>query len=402
MFILFVIIFFFFIKSETDEKMKVEVVKVLILLALLIMTFTLGIIPIILMRIFRRGSENLHKQLLYKRTLSFLSCFAAGVFLATGVLDLLPSVRNDLGSVLNGMDIITFFPVAEFVMMFGLFLILIVEQVVISVKEKHIQEDSARTPLLGPSTNAPTNHNHQGTRPVIRRAFSHSVTSDHSITGISDEPLQGSGCFTEDHGFEHHSSQQTYHHNRCRHEDREQSLDKEQEETDHIHALPEHEHSRLRSLLLIVALSLHSIFEGLAVGLQKKSEEVIGIFAALVIHKSVLSFSLGMNLVQSKLSHGGVFRSVLFFSLTAPVGVGIGLAITDLWDSNISTLVQGILTGIACGTFLFVTFFEVLPAEFNCPDVRLLKVLFLLLGFGTVTGILFLHHDSNPTCYIKP
>lgn len=379
--------------------MKVEVVKVLILLALLIITLSLGSIPIILMKIFRRGSENLHKQLFYKRTLSFLSCFAAGVFLATGILDLLPSVRNDLGTVLNGMDIITFFPVAEFVMMFGLFLILIIEQIVVSVKEKDFQEGSARTPLLASSSNGPTNHDNTDARHVYRRAFSHSVTSDHSIAGIRDEPLQGSGCYTEDHSFEHHSRQQTYHHNRCHHEDREQDLD--EDETAHIHALPEHEHSRLRSLLLITALSLHSIFEGLAVGLQKKSEDVIGIFAALVVHKSVLSFSLGMNLVQSKLTHAGVFRSVLFFSLTAPVGVGIGLAITDLWDSNISTLVQGILTGIACGTFLYVTFFEVLPAEFNCPDVRLLKVLFLLLGFGTVTGILFLHHDSNPTCYIS-
>lgn len=383
--------------------MKVEVVKGLVLVTLFVMTFILGVIPVILMRIFRRGSENLHKQLCYKRILSFLSCFAAGVFLATGVLDLLPSVRNDLGSVLYGMNIVTAFPIAEFVMMFGLFLILIIEQVVISVKEKHMQDalgDAARTPLLKPTNNEPGNSRKKVARPVLRRAFSHSVTSEHSISGIRDDPLQSSGCFTDDHNFEHHqqqSYQHQHHHGHTHHaghDDIEQDLD----ETEHIHALPEHEHSRLRSFLLLTALSLHSIFEGLAVGLQKKSEDVLGIFAALVVHKSVLSFSLGMNLVQSKLSYGGVMRSVLFFSLTAPVGVGIGLAITDLWDSNTSTLVQGILTGIACGTFLYVTFFEVLPAEFNCPDVRLLKVLFLLMGFAAVTGILFIHQDSNPTC----
>ena len=379
--------------------MRVEVVKGLILVTLFVMTFLLGIIPVILMRIFKRGSENLHKQLLYKRILSFLSCFAAGVFLATGVLDLLPSVRNDLGTVLKGMNIITSFPVAEFVMMFGLFLILIVEQIVISVKEKQIMDGNASAPLLPPSTKknarAPllpsTSSSANSHETYERRPFSHSITSEHSITGIHDEPLDGSGCYTEDHGFEHHRH---YHHHQ--HEDTEIN-----EAEDHIHVLPEHEHSRLRSILLIVALSLHSVFEGLAVGLQKKSEDVIGIFAALVVHKSVLSFSLGMNLVQSKLSHGGVIRSVLLFSLTAPVGVGVGLAIMGLWNSNISTLLQGILTGIACGTFLYVTFFEVLPAEFNCPDVRLLKVLFLLIGFGTVTGILFIHHDENPTCYIS-
>ena len=378
--------------------MRVEVVKGLILVTLFVMTFVLGIIPVVLMRIFKRGSENLHKQLLYKRILSFLSCFAAGVFLATGVLDLLPSVRNDLGTVLSSMNIIISFPVAEFVMMFGLFLILIVEQIVISVKEKQFMDGDARKPLLSPTSDEnvrapliqPANSSVHTHDTYDKRAYSHSITSEHSIAGISDEPLDGSGCYTENHGFEHHQHYHNHHH-----QDTEIT-----EEEDHLNVLPEHEHSRLRAILLIVALSLHSVFEGLAVGLQKKSEDVIGIFAALVVHKSILSFSLGMNLVQSKLTHGGVLRSVLLFSLTSPIGVGVGLIIMDLWDSNVSTLIQGILTGIACGTFLYVTFFEVLPAEFNCPDMRLPKVLFLLIGFGTVTGILFLHQDKNPSCFI--
>lgn len=364
--------------------MKVTIVKALVLTALFVMTFLLGVLPIILEKIFRKKADTDSHKSRYKSILSFLSCFAAGVFLGTGVLDLLPSVRVDIGTTLNSLEIFTSFPVAEFVMMFGLFLILIIEQIVLSAKEKHAEELSERTPLLPPDD--------------VIRSYSHSITSETSVIGrISDEPFTSSfpGAGTRRHcdSCEERVSV-----------GRSNSVIEDQE--NHHHGeddiLPEHEHSSLRSILLLTALSLHSVFEGLAVGLQQKADDVIGIFVALLIHKSILSFCLGMNLIQSKLSHGGMIRSIVFFSLTAPVGIGLGIAIIDLWDTKSSLLVQGILTGIACGTFLYVTFFEVLPSEFNTHEHRLLKVLFLLLGFATVSGVLFLHQEDGPTCFVLP
>lgn len=363
--------------------MKLAILKVLVLSALFVMTFVLGIIPIILEKIFRRKADTDSHKNRYKTILSFLSCFAAGVFLGTGVLDLLPSVRVDIGTTLNSLNVFTSFPVAEFVMMFGLFLILIVEQIVLTLKEKHAEEtDDERRPLLEPKD--------------IRRHYSHSVASDQSVIGgISDEPFTSSFPGTGSRRHCDSCEERISRSNSIMNED----VAHQREEDD---ILPEHEHSSLRSILLLTALSLHSIFEGLAVGLQDKADDVIGIFAALVIHKSVLSFCLGMNLIQSTLSHAGMIRSIVFFSLTAPLGIGIGIGIIDLWDSKSSLLVQGILTGIACGTFLYVTFFEVLPSEFNTHEHRLLKVLFLLLGFATVSGVLFLHKDDGPTCFVVP
>ena len=213
-----------------------------------------------------------------------------------------------------------------------------------------------------------------------RKVFTHSISSDiseHSISGIRDEPVRP-----------------------MRRQSRYLSADEEDYEEEqhdgHSH-FPEfeHNHSSLRSLLLLMALSLHSLFEGLAVGLQKQTSQVIGIFAALVLHKSILSFSLGMNLVQSKLSRAATVKSVLLFSLSAPVGLGIGIGIINLWDSQASNLAQGLLQGIACGTFLYVTFFEVLPHEFNSSDKRLIKIVCLLLGFSTVTAIVFFNNFNH-------
>lgn len=375
--------------------MKVQVVKVLVLFALLILTFIFGIIPVFLKKFFRKHADTERHRTLYQTVLSLLSCYAAGVFLATGILDLLPSVRVDIGTTLNNFNIFTSFPIAEFVMMFGLFVILIVEQIVLHVKERHTEETPETKPLLHNHSRRHSHihhhhhhHRHTGQQNNPTRAYSHSISSDHSIGGISDEPFTSSfGGNTPCTGCEENLT----------------SPNEDIGEDDANHELvPEHEHSSLRALMLMVALSLHSIFEGLAVGLQHKTEEVVSIFAALLVHKSILSFCLGMNLVQSRLSYAGVVRSILFFALTAPVGIGIGIGIMDLWSSTTSLLVQGILTGIACGTFLYVVFFEVLPSEFNCHEHRLLKVLFLLLGFATVTGVLFISDDSGPTCYVVP
>ena len=55
-----------------------------------------------------------------------------------------------------------------------------------------------------------------------------------------------------------------------------------------------------RSLLLCIALSFHSIFEGLAIGLQKDIGELISLFWAVIAHKAVMAFSLGLTLAQAR------------------------------------------------------------------------------------------------------
>lgn len=369
--------------------MKTEIVKTFVLLGLFVLTCFVGILPIKIVKIVKnRSGTNLHSQKKYRRTVSLLSCFAAGVFLATCILGLLPDVRKDLTSVFISLDIRTKFPVAEFVMSFGLFIILVIEQVVLFYKEKHLSEDEASKPLLSKDGETSTGRERQRD---LTRSLSRSLSMENSISGISDQPIMDdkqprnmSGYHSDDGSNYHHD-----YHDRVFHSDHDL-------EHSHEHELlenSEHSHSIMRSLLLLVALSVHSLFEGLAVGLQRNNDKVLSIFAALVLHKCILSFSLGMNVVQSKLSYWAMIRSIFIFSISSPVGIAIGIGIIDLWDSKVSTLVQGLLQGIACGTFLYVTFFEVLPHEFNSKDMRLIKVVFLLLGFSTITAVIFLQNN---------
>ncbi len=55
----------------------------------------------------------------------------------------------------------------------------------------------------------------------------------------------------------------------------------------------------LRGFLVVLALSLHAIFEGMAVGLTTKASFVWYLFFAIAAHKFVISFCIGIQFVTS-------------------------------------------------------------------------------------------------------
>ena len=77
----------------------------------------------------------------------------------------------------------------------------------------------------------------------------------------------------------------------------------------------------LRGLLFIIALSLHEVLEGVAVGLQKNQSGVFQLFAAVASHKFVISFCVGLELSTSgvKLLMHTIY--ILVFSLVTPLGI---------------------------------------------------------------------------------
>jgi len=84
--------------------------------------------------------------------------------------------------------------------------------------------------------------------------------------------------------------------------------------------------------------------------------------------------------------------SIFIFSSSSPLGLGIGIILSDMEQSLFSDIANGILQGIAGGTFLYITFFEVLPHELNSPNNRMPKLLFVLAGYSCICGLLFLTH----------
>ncbi|XP_026540475.1 zinc transporter ZIP1-like [Notechis scutatus] len=147
--------------------------------------------------------------------------------------------------------------------------------------------------------------------------------------------------------------------------------------------------SPFRSLVLVVSLSLHSAFEGLALGLQDTPSKVLRLAAAIVLHKCIIAASLGLLLLQSRLALPWLAAAVACFALMSPVGMGVGMAMPCGAGPG-GSLARSVLEGVAAGTFLYITFLEILPQELHLPSGRLPKVLALLLGFSGMAGLRFL------------
>ena len=123
------------------------------------------------------------------------------------------------------------------------------------------------------------------------------------------------------------------------------------------------------------------------------------IAGAIGIHKSIIAFSLSVNLMQHEMQTKTIFISAILFSIMAPTGMGIGIAVLHNANQFSSSFSSGILQGIANGTFLFVTFFEIFQGELEANGNQLLKVLFMIVGYSVVTVLLYfanvLEHNSS-------
>uniref|UniRef100_UPI00398E8B9F zinc transporter ZIP1 n=1 Tax=Pristiophorus japonicus TaxID=55135 RepID=UPI00398E8B9F len=227
---------------------------------------------------------------------------------------------------------ITNFPLPEFVVAVGFFLVLIIERIVL---ECHSSSLSETTPLIAHRTPAAT-HCTDG-------MINYCVL----INTNSAETTQS-----------------------------------------HVH-VDVNAHSAFHSFILFLSLSLHSLFEGLPIGLQQTESKVLQIFVAILIHKSIIVFSMALKLTQSNVQQGRVILYVIVFAMMSPLGIVIGIIITQVKSAS-TDLAQSLLEGITAGTFIYITFLEILPHELNSTDGRLLKLLGILFGFCIITALSFI------------
>lgn len=113
---------------------------------------------------------------------------------------------------------------------------------------------------------------------------------------------------------------------------------------------------------LTLALTVHAVLEGLAIGLQMKIAEVLLLTGAVASHKFVIGFCLGLELAKVNKSVLKLIFAIFSFAIGSVIGIGIGM-LTFQANTNWSKVVLPILQGLAGGTLLYVTVSEVLPRE---------------------------------------
>ena len=140
--------------------------------------------------------------------------------------------------------------------------------------------------------------------------------------------------------------------------------------------------SSITPYILLIALSVHGIFEGIALGVMNTIRECSILFSAIILHKWAASFALGISFYKSGTEKELFIKMILLFTSFGPIGIIIGMIFSDAGN-----LIKGIMLSISGGTFIYVAASEVIVEEFSLSKKTNIKFLWFLIG-GLLTFIL--------------
>jgi len=141
-----------------------------------------------------------------------------------------------------------------------------------------------------------------------------------------------------------------------------------------------------------LGLSLHSLTAGVALTAILHSEDVPTQFLlSYLVHKGSETFSLATVMRLAHMRTGPALLLLVLFAAIEPLALLGGSQIFEHHPD-----IDGLLTGFACGTFLYVAVCDLLPEVFHGAERPRLKLAAVVLGvlstaFSVERGTLFLH-----------
>ncbi|CAL1534849.1 unnamed protein product [Lymnaea stagnalis] len=361
--------------------MEPVIAKVITLVVLIFLTLLSSVLPYFLVL---RGSHSLVSARRRDKIVGYLNCFAGGVFLGTLLLHLLTEGSEEFENYKKYANLDLQLPLFNIFVAAGFFLVAYIEifmrnclytevpvvtNVEIDVPDASVvsngypRRDYGSLRTSPPVTEHQEHHHgdHQHSEDVTQRL----MKSEHPNHPASGTVNAGST---------------------------EQALNASLDADTRAVSTP----TGIRAFLLLVALSFHTIFDGLAVGLQHSASGIWQVFAAISIHKTIIAFCLGLEIFKSEPNRPvRAFLWLCFFSLMSPMGIGLGIFLTAGGVNDGARLLSSsILQGLASGTFLYVTFLELLCVYIGHNSKgEFLSLFFSMTGFVLMTLVKLLDHD---------
>lgn len=338
------------------------------------------LLPIKLTVYFRRRGDN------GQYYLDLLACFAGGVFLAAYLIFMAPAVRELLLENLMIPYEIEY-PIPDMLIGVGFFILLLLNRVVVSMSE--ISKKKRRRRHL----NSPEMGNCDGDRAgeMEGKHLSNSSSAATQLTAISSNG-----------NFHHHLHCHDDDQRRVKTKDASVEADEYSvgiilggDDLDFPHnpyPLPRrssitdvaHQESTTRSIMMMLALSLDSVFEGITTGLKTTTIEVWAIFIGNLVHETVIAFCLGLQLVRVHDRTTPVVIAAIAYSLMNPVGLVVSTAVYESIESDPRIdLVNGLLQALTSGCFIYVTFCEILEGQIT-HKTSYAKIASLFAGFAVL------------------
>jgi zinc transporter 1/2/3 len=138
----------------------------------------------------------------------------------------------------------------------------------------------------------------------------------------------------------------------------------------HSHALMlENRKHKISTYTLEFGISIHSVIIGIALGLAKG--EFIALFIAILFHQFFEGIGLGYMLAEVTFAEGYSFLvwiNALFYGVTTPLGVAIGIILHNTAVSETSSLiVTGMLDSISAGILLYTALVTLVSKAYQTP-----------------------------------
>ena len=320
-----------------DEIKQFKIVFIFLNLAV---TY-LGLLP----RVIPECREN-------EAVLSILNCFSAGIFLAMAVMHLFPHMTEGYANWAITEDIGEPFPMPYVVIFISYLAMVIIDQVIVAKYHVHNHEDLQAILARDAAKN----------KKPIESAFGNKVISgDDSITA---QPADAAA----------------------------KDAPKEAEKDDKKLFAGEVTVTKTTALMLVVAISFHAIFEGIAFGLLTEIETAWQLGIGIMLHEITAAIALGTSLSKSGFTLKQMTIILSLFTLLTPLGIIIGMAINEAANA----IVDIIFMAISIGTFLYVACGEVIVNEFGNRK-NLWGKLIAMLFSGGVTACLWFIESENHT-----
>lgn len=149
------------------------------------------------------------------------------------------------------------------------------------------------------------------------------------------------------------------------------------------------------SVLLIVALCFHSVFEGIAIGVADTEKDAWKALWTVSLHKVFAAIAMGIALLRM-LPDRPLLSTVAYsfaFAISSPIGVAIGIVIDATTQGTVADWIYAISMGVATGIFIYVSINHLLakgyiPQKIVSADTPFYKLLAVTLGIGVIAVVM--------------
>ncbi|KAG8191032.1 hypothetical protein JTE90_029475 [Oedothorax gibbosus] len=347
-----------------ENKQLLMILRAAFITCVYFLTLACYLAPIIIAKHWKSKSLSLsspsqvfESRRYVNRIISWCNCTSIGIFLSMCFLAIFPTVKEMIHKICENSDYKTNFPITEFLVVVGFILTLLMEQSILLCQER---AESSLRDIAEQNEGLLEMQDFNDEPNYIQNEQEQGLVSSFQTKakGYTDEELNTDDCST--HVLHGHS---------------------------HI-SLLSHRGDNFSFVLLFIATGLHSLFEGITLGLQSNTSKAVHLFVAIIIHECLVSLALGISSTKMQYSFSSYLKFAFFFSAVIPVGVVIGIVVQHAPGIG-GEIVSAILQSLSAGVFLHVSFQDFLPREFSNQQDRITKVCFVTLGFVVIAILTF-------------